>query len=170
MTPVLFLGCFCLSQLGVTASSASSKQGHATEAPSESCQHAAELSSAGKPGWNVVGWLLPGPPSGRPSPGSEPPATLHGGGLLYVLSCLGTWWRGMGWEAYWPQCACVRQSRHREARRQHLSKAQTQRHVRRGAVLHAGWAQLVPGGGGPQWQQSSGGGAGQVCREPGRTL
>lgn len=35
-----------------------------------------------------MGRLLPGPPSGRPSPGSEPPATLHGGSLV-CLELLG---------------------------------------------------------------------------------
>lgn len=60
------------------------------EAPSESCQHVAEPSSAGKLGWNVVGRLLPGPPSVRPLPWAEPPATLRGGSLTHP-ELLGNW-------------------------------------------------------------------------------
>ena len=60
------------------------------EAPSESCQHVAEPSSVGKLGWNVVGRLLPGPPSLRPLPWAEPPATLHGGSLTRP-ELLGNW-------------------------------------------------------------------------------
>ena len=81
-----------------------------------------------------MGRLLPGPPSGRPLPGSEPPATLHWGSLAHP-ELLGNLVERRGGEASTGHSApCVGQSRHREAhRRVHLSKAQTQRHVQRGS-------------------------------------
>ena len=94
------------------------------------------------------------------------------GGLLHILNCLGTWWRGVGGRR---ALVTVRHASGRAGTERPTGGCTSARlrprdTSREAAMLHAGWAQIVLGGGGPAWQQSSGSGAGKLCREPGCTL